>query len=100
VADEAGCSNNEHGFTDRIPETGLRITNNRPPYPQRASLSRDAREVSGACLKPSRSDYSRKSQLEYLFDRRLPSSGTFTLGEDADQFTTAHIFNCSGAISC
>jgi hypothetical protein len=27
-------------------------------------------------------------------------SGMFTLSEDADQFTTAHISNYSGAISC
>ena len=59
------CSS-RHSFTERIRQTGLRITNNRPPYPQRASSSRDAREVSGAFLKPSRFNDRWKLELDYL----------------------------------
>jgi len=49
-SDKSGRSSSGHRFTAETWRTGPRITNNRPPFPQRASSSRDARGVSGAFL--------------------------------------------------
>lgn len=65
---ENGRCRSGRRLTDTIRRTGPRITNSRPPYPQRARSSRIAREVSGAFLEPSCSPYNRQTGSDDLFD--------------------------------
>ena len=67
---DSRCSSG-HRPPANIRRTGPRITNNRPPYPQRAISSRDARGVSGAFLRPSRFHYNRQTRVGSSFRREL-----------------------------